>query len=305
MGFSRTDLQSLYKGPIRRDPLVDVDEISGPDDIALSTGGSICILAYWVFSSTVFKADQPQVDAHLFPDHLAMLKLFLEDDAASRAVEAPGTVEALVAIGLWLDRNQLVSAAATDTNFMFLHHLVTLCAVFHPSLAVRHAATTLAGRVLHADPDADDRLKILEDLLENCMFASLKACAVTWLRDELAAGAGPADAVESLQYAVFPDLLWLKAEAPDALLEWWVQNSPFIMQAANFAYLLLCSEAYRPVVPPDMGPAVEQRFVDPLLHAASVLGAAIGSGEVKGEEMGLVSLDLEVLVDRLKRLGLS
>ncbi len=334
LGLDQCDRESLYRRggprPIRRQPLaVDIDDLSGPDDVALATGGYICILAYWVFSSTVFKAGhQPQPEPgamFLLPDHFSMLQAYLEDDAQSQIADTPGTIDAIIAVGLWLGHRKSVlsDTAAEDAedadggaNFMSYHHLITLCAVYHPALAVRNAAVALAGLVLHADPDEDDRLKILEDLLENCIFASLKACAVTWLREEIISAA-PADggrfatpdAMDQLQYAVFPDMQSLADVDRGAFLEYWLQNSPFLLQAANFAYFLLRPGGrFADVVPPAMGPAVEQRFVEPLMQAASAFLAADGAaGKAKAEEDGMehVVLDLSILVDRLKSLKLS
>ncbi|KAL1836554.1 hypothetical protein VTK73DRAFT_5022 [Phialemonium thermophilum] len=206
---SPTFVKQLVEGPVRNDPLGTLDETAGLDDVSLSTGGSICLVAYWVFSSAVFDADQPKPDMYIFPEHAALLGRLLQDDAQAAIQGAPGTSEAVVAIGLWLEDNKRISAspaalpttaapgAATTTkttavavataddeeegrreaNFMSYHHLLTLVAVYHPSLAVRNAACALAGAVLHDDPSEQDRLRILEDLLENCMFANLKACA--------------------------------------------------------------------------------------------------------------------------------
>lgn len=285
---------------------------------------------------------------HIFPDHYAILKTFLEGGAASEVARSPGTVEAIVTIGMWLEHSGLyfeapASAEALVPSFyMPYHHLLTLCSMFHPSLPVRNAATSLAGAALHADPDPEDRLKILQDLLENCMFASLKACAVTWLLEEIIAadkgveaeaqrtGAGKAaasstpfattEAVEQLQYAIFPDLQALQQdvtataedEAPAILLEYWIQNAPFLLQAANFAYFLFQSKRFRAtVVPPGMGPAIGQRYVEPLVQTATRLRQRLeeGSGKLaetaKTTDLEHISLDLEVLASRLKSLELS
>ncbi|OAA55030.1 putative protein family, YAP/Alf4/glomulin [Niveomyces insectorum RCEF 264] len=370
LGLTCSDalVQSVCRGPVRRNPLADPNVASGGiNSIPLSTGGVLCLLAYWVFSSDVFKADAPVPRLHVFPEHYAMLEAFFDDNAAAQIARTPGTVEAIVVVGLWLDHHGLYSAGATpDTaasmpadDFMPYHHLLTLCAVFHPVLAVRNAATALAGAVLHANPDAEDRLKILQDLLENCMFASLRACAVTWLREEIllaaaadiptgsgsgsgseatssasaaAGGSSPfagTEAVEQLQYAIFPDLQALVNAAPAssdedevrAMLDYWQQNAPFLLQAANFAYFLFRSERYRStIVPPGMGPAIEQRYVEPLLQAATRLrsvlddGSGSGSGSKRaaggdggeaGHEPLHMVLDLDVLTNRLGNLKLT
>ncbi|EPE03124.1 yap-binding protein [Ophiostoma piceae UAMH 11346] len=330
--------------PVRRRPFAELSvDVSSQSvqDIPLSTGGVICLLAYWVFAADVFKADAAMPNLRMFPDHHAMIEKFLDGNAAVQITQTPGTVEALVAIGLWLDHHGLYSDSGVGAGDEFLpyHHSLTLCAAFHPSLLVRNAATSLAGAVLHANPDAEDRLKILQDLLENCMFSSLKACAVTWLREEIIAAAandasatgsertlfGGADAVEQLQYAIFPDLQELQVarassstasgdeDDDTALLEYWMQNSPFLLQAANFAYFLFCSDQLKgTVVPPGMGPAIEQRYVEPLLQAAKRLGKLLGDGadghahdhekEKEAETASPfqhITMDLDILTSRL------
>ena len=332
--------------PVHRRPFAELSEdVSSQSvlDIPLSTGGVICLLAYWVFATDVFKADAAMPNLRMFPDHHAMIEKFFDGNAAAQITQTPGTVESLVAIGLWLDHHGLYSdsgaGAGAGDEFLPYHHSLTLCAAFHPSLLVRSAATSLAGAVLHANPDAEDRLKILQDLLENCMFSSLKACAVTWLREEIIAAAakdasatgsertlfGGADAVEQLQYAIFPDLQELQVarasastasseeDEDTALLEYWMQNSPFLLQAANFAYFLFCSDQLKgTVVPPGMGPAIEQRYVEPLLQAAGRLEKLLGDGagdhahghgkEKEAETASPfqhITMDLDILTNRL------
>ncbi|CAK7242562.1 MAG: YAP1-binding protein 1 [Sporothrix thermara] len=370
--YSDSLVASVTKGPVRHNPLkgVDVAAGGGPESIALSTGGVLCLLAYWVFASDVFKSDAAVPNLRVFPDHYAMLETFFAGNAAAQIAQTPGTVEALVALGLWLDHHKLYADDDKDSHggddFMPYHHMLTLCAVFHPSLAVRNAATTLAGAVLHANPDAEDRLKILQDLLENCMFASLKACAVTWLREEILAATsattmtttntltetaavtadttpitpitpttptnfssslfGGPDAVEQLQYTIFPDLQELQdksaaassdADVDAALLEYWMQNAPFLLQATNFAYFLFCSDRFKnTAVPPGMGPAIEQRYVEPLLQAASrlrSLAEAEGAGgdghshehHTQDGPLQSAMLDLDVMCSRLSSIKFS
>ncbi|TPX09824.1 uncharacterized protein E0L32_009015 [Thyridium curvatum] len=316
LGFSsasKTLGSGLYDGPIHRDPLSEAESPSKPDDVPLSTGGSICIVAYWLFSATVFGANSPKPDMHIFPDHFRIMQQFMEDDAHAQIMSTPGTIEAIISIGLWLQQNGLVTTGEDEANFMPYHHLLTLCGVYHPSIQARNAAITLAGRVLHDNPDEDDRVKILEDLLENCMFASLKACAVTWLREEIIAArekqltsqfSGP-DAVDQLQYVIFPDMEFLRDLDQQGFVEYWAQNSPFLLQAANFAYLLLNSKDYSSVVPAGMGAAVGQRYVEPLLQATVGLESAISKGEEVSEGAEHIALDTSILIDRLKRLDLQ
>lgn len=288
----------------------------------------ICLMAYWVFSSTVFDANAPTPEMHLFPDHLTLLENFLGESPQSQIIENPATIEAILVLGLWLEENKLISPETgkdkDEPNFMSYHHALTLCSVFHPSIHVRNAAVTLAGLILHDDPDDADRLKILEDLLENAPFASLKACALTWLREELisahkAVSSGKAkegqqtnifattQCIEELQYHIFPNLVsTLDKAGNEALLEYWTENSAFLIQAANFAYFLFASDACKDVVPGAMGGAVEQRYVEPLLAAAGRLEEWIRKEDDGNDDQGgqAVLLELDILQTRLKGLPL-
>ncbi|KAI3399357.1 hypothetical protein diail_7084 [Diaporthe ilicicola] len=322
-------IHDICNEPVNRQPLTNIEEASNAADIDLSTGGMICLMAYWVFSSTVFDADAPTPEMYLFPDHLTLLENFLGEIPQSQILENPATIEAILVIGLWLEENKLISpqTAKDEANFMAYHHALTLCSVFHPSIHVRNAAVTLAGLILHDDPDDADRLKILEDLLENAPFASLKACALTWLREELigankassskakeAAGASEhvnifatTQCIEQLQYAIFPNLVSaLEKAGTEALLEYWTENSAFLIQAANFAYFLFASDACKEVVPGAMGAAVEQRYVEPLLAAAGKLEEWIKKEGDGNDDQGgqAVLLELDILQTRLKGLPL-
>jgi len=380
-------VRSLYQHTTSIDPLAAFDDFSSPDDVHLSPGGVVCLIAYWLFSSAVFHAHQPECEMHIFPEHLALLERFLGQDAEAEITSTPGTADALLAIGVALEqRNRIVEQE--EPSIMAYHHHLTLISVFHPDIAIRSAATNFAGVILHSDPDQQNRLEILEDLLENCMFASLKACALTWLKEEIIAATKDAatatpdegrgastpssaslfaspEVIDRLQYAIFPDMISalvpgggnLTAEGgltgvasddivtsmidktdpttaassnttttgddEDVLLavivDYWVQNRPFILQAANFAYFLLASPSSSStaetttttttttttmpspqsrVVPEGMAAAVEQRFAEPLIGAAQKLQQSAEKFGLGPEEQ----MELGILIDRLKSL---
>lgn len=313
LSSSRSFIQDICNGPVNRQPLRDIEDVQNAEDIGISTGGTICLLAYWVFSSTVFEAHQPQPEMHIFPDHHTLLENYLGENAHEQILRNPANVESILVLGLWLQENRLLTAPGTEAAFMAYHHALTLCAVFHPSVYVRNAAVTLAGLVLHDDPDDMDRLKILEDLLENCVFATLKACALTWLREELIAAQksksnnvfSTTQCIEQLQYHIFPNLVeTLKQAGPEALLEYWIDNSAFLLQAANFAYFLFSSDTCKDVVPDATAAAVEQRYVDPLLTAAAKLEEKLKKdAEGDNTAQGLL-LELDILQTRLKAISL-
>lgn len=253
----------------------------------------------------------------MFPDHDLLMSKFLDsDDPQAQVTSNPGTVEALVVMEIWLDGQKRIQARAGmgKASFMAYHHLVTLVSVFHPNLRVRNAATVMAGAVLRADPDEDDRLRILEDLVENCMFSSLQACAVSWLREELVAAKkaggkgrfGSAECLESLQYSLFPDLTHLGEVDEDALLEYWTQSSPLLLQVANFGLFLYGGDEYRELAAAGMAAAIEHRFVEPLLQAARRLSAMVDKEGVDGTDADAASLEqLGILTDVLGRIPLQ
>lgn len=296
-------VKSIFEGPVHTDPLAAFDEFSSADEIHLSPGGTVCLIAYWIFSKDVFESDSPPPQMHVFPDHALMLGRFLGQEAQSEIMSSPGIADALVAIGLGLEQRKLVKATTEEANLMAYHHNLTLVSVFHPDIHVRNAATSYAGSILHAEPDDQIRLDILEDLLENCMFGSLKACAVTWLKEELISAKqghqssqfSSPDVIERLQYLLFPDMFFLNETNADAILEFWAQNHLYLLQVANFAYLLF--HGFKELVPVGMGAAVGQRFVEPLVAAAERLLKGEGVDEENNMQLG-------ILVDRLRSLDL-
>lgn len=314
-------LKDALKGPIHRNPLAIDFDPQKPEEIKLSTGGLVCLMAYCIFASEVFDARQPLPDMYMFPDHHLLMKLFLgEDDPQTQVMANPGTMEALVVTGIWLDGQKRLAASTDDGHdgfeppFMAYHHLWTLISVFHANLRVRNAATIMAGIVLHADPDEDDRLSILEDLLENCMFSSLQACAVSWLREEIILAkkkgstgrfSGPS-CLESLQYTMYPDLKHLEEADTDALLEVWTQGSPLLLQAANFGLFLFGGGDYRHLAPAGMAAAIEHRHVEPLLQAAKRLEAVVDKEGVEAVDADAGSLmQLSILSSTLERIPLQ
>ncbi|KAH6653871.1 YAP-binding/ALF4/Glomulin [Truncatella angustata] len=298
---SASFVKSIYESATGFDPMASYDDFSTPDQIRLSPGGIVCLIAYWLFSTDVFQADNPQPEMHIFPDHLTLLERFLSGAAAQTEIDRnPGMGDALLTIGLALYQRDLITEGA-EVNIMAYHHHLTLIAVFHPDLQVRNAATTFAGTILHSDPDDQGRFEILEDLFENCAFASLKACAVTWLKEEListrkSSSSGifsSPDIIDRLQYDIFPDSLSLKDNSDDELVEYWFENSIFLLQVANFAYFLFGGRT--DLLPPGVGAAVEQRFVEPLIEAAEKTLKFEGLPNTQ-------AMDLAILVDRLKSL---
>lgn len=270
------------------------------DNIQLCFWGMLCLVAYWMFSTDVFAANHPQPEMYLFPDHLKLLEKFMKEDPPPEINRFSGLVDALLAIGLGLRHRSLITADYEKPNSMAYHHYLSIILVFHPDIDIRNAGTVYAGQILHAEPTDEKRFEILEDLFANCDYASLKSCAVQWLKEEIieAKKLGSAlhyftnpDNIDRLQHYIFPDLLWMPdATNPQEVVEYWALNGIFLLQAANFAYFLFAGN-YRDIVPPGMGAAVEHRFAEPLINAAPRIAASWGWEEEKAK--------FAVAVDRL------
>lgn len=311
-------VKEYLEGPIYRQPLAIDFDPQQPEQLHLSTGGLVCLNAYLMFAADVFDADRGLPDGELLPqymlpDHQILLKNFLGDRSQGQIATNPGTIEALVVMAVWLDGRKAIrdpKDTGSVAGFMPYHHLLTLVSVLHPNVRVRNAATVVAGSLLHADPEEEDRLAILEDLLENCVFSSLQACAVSWLREELIAAKktgskgrfSSPECFETIQYALFPDLSNLKEADASALLEFWAQGAPFHLQVANFA-LFLFGEDYKTLAPVGMAAAIEHRYVEPLLHTARTLEKAAAAKEVEIDGEGL--MQLSILADTLSRVSLQ
>ncbi|KAH6984931.1 YAP-binding/ALF4/Glomulin [Ilyonectria sp. MPI-CAGE-AT-0026] len=322
LGLSKmtsAEVKQVLEAPVSSNPFSGEPDSQHPEDTKLSPGGFLCFTAYRMFASEIFDADYDHPDINIFPDHHLLLKRFLEVEPEAKIVGNPGTVEALIVVALWLNDRKRLSGSSTastekEVNFMSYHHLLTLVSVFHPALRVRNVATVLAGLILHADPEEDDRLSIMEDLLENCMFSSLQACAVTWLREEMIAArksgskgrfSNP-DCLDALQYTLFQDLVHLNDTDSVALWEYWVQNAPFHLQVANFALFLFGGKDYKDLAPAGMAAAIEHRYVRPLLSAATTLKSAVEKKEIDGEGAeGEVLMQLGILTDTLERVPLQ
>ena len=246
------------------------------------------------------------------------------DDFGKRANDTPSTVDALVAIALWLKHeNRVESPSITSRDgaivddkgsslYMEYLHFLGLTAVFHPHILVRNATTSLAGEILHYDPDDEDRLRVLEDLIENCTFDALRASAVSWLREEIIAAEAKnlptifmsADCIDHLQYHLFPNLSLMLDQPPGNNWPLWTTSRLFYHQVANFAFFLFGGNGrHKHLIPKGMGAAVEQRFALPLMEACKRMLRAIrnreeqgggGTGE-SGEGLGS-EMDLEIVV---------
>ena len=316
--IANEEVRQVFSAEPCKDPLSSDDaDPHHPETIQLSTGGLACLAAYWMFSSDVFESHYQNVDIDVFPGLHVLMQNLVGDDSQVEITSNPGTFEALVVMAIWLDTHKgsvpaSASPAKEEVDIMSYHHLLTLISVFHPNVRVRNAATFMAGSVLHANPDENDRLAILEDLMENCIFSSLQACAVNWLKEEIISArkadkglfSGP-ECFEKLQYTVFPDLGHLRDADASTAWEFWTQSSPFHLQVANFALFLFGGKDFKDAAPAGMATAVEHRYVEPLAQAAKSLSEALEKKEIADPGADEALDQLRILMDVLKRVPLQ
>ncbi|KAH7313415.1 YAP-binding/ALF4/Glomulin [Stachybotrys elegans] len=322
LGLSSTTsppIKETFSLPVRKDPLADELDTENPTASMLSTGGVLCLTAYWMFATDVFDAHHDCSELYIFPHHHDLLARFLGEDPETQIASNLGTTEAFVVILIWLQsqgriiKDMDIKDGAEGTYMSYLH-ILTLISVFHPNVRTRNATTVLAGTILHTIPKEEDRLAILEDLLENCIFSSLQACAVSWLREEIIAARkagtkgrfGSPECFDTLQYALFPDLSHLANADTATLWDFWTGASAFHLQVANFALFLFRGEDYKALAPTGMAVAIEHRYVDPLLHVSKALQEAVEKKEVEAGGMeGEVVTQLGILADTLGRIPLQ
>lgn len=219
--------------------------------------------------------------------------------------EDPGVVDAILAIGLWLEHNnRFVSGPLEDEDF--LHHLqfLSLLSANNSSPTLRYAAHVLTSSTLHAHPFDRLRLTFITDTLEECPFETLKGSAVSWLKEEIITAQergshnafGSTTALAAAQPYLFPDTSPL-ADATDAeLLQVLEQSFPFHMAVVNFLYFI-GGKQYTHVVPTGMMTIVEEIYLGPLRLAQE---KALKVVETQSEKEGGGSVvELQLLGDRI------
>ncbi|KAI0147222.1 DUF1760-domain-containing protein [Xylariaceae sp. FL1272] len=305
--ISNETINNLLKHQFNTNAIGVLEDCDFPDEISLSEGGVLSLLTYWFFSTDIFGAHYSEPSMHLIPDHCNLIARFLGPDpeeAQARIIRNPGLTDAILAIGLALNHRGLIASEQyTGTALLAYHHHLGVVSLTHQDIQVRNAATAFAGTVLHSEPNDSYRFDILEDLFESCQFASFKACGVQWLKEEIMAAKDSSsgnlfqnsDVIERFQYTVFPDMLSVSEMNDSSFVDFWAENSAFILQAANFAYYIF--NARKDLLPDGMESAIKGRFVEPLIAGTAKFLQSEGEGIDGGQRM-----ELDVLVDRLNSL---
>lgn len=280
---------------------------TSPADIPLSRTGPLFLITSFIFSSVLFSSSISLPKISIFPDHAQLVKHFIGTDSPSSiGGESAGVIDAVLAIGLWLEqKNSFVTGPLEDEDFLEHLQRLSLLSANTPLPTLRYAAHTLTSSILHAHPTDRLRLTFICDTLEHCPYASLQGSAVSWLKEEIiTAQARKSEnafastvALAAAQPYLFPDTSALADATDEELLQELEQAFPFHMAVVNFLYFI-GGKNYAHLAPPGMLAVVEEIYLGPLRTAMEkglkILGGQEGDGH-PGEGM-----DLRLLWDRIK-----
>lgn len=289
-------------------PQADVVEEypNSPESIPLSRAGSLFVVTSFVFSSVLFGSQISQPNITIFPDHTKILKEFIHiDQPETIGGEEQGVIDAVLAIGLWLEHtNRFVSGPLEDEDFLLHLQSLSLLSANNPSPTLRYASHTLTSSILHAHPVDRLRLTFISDTLEECPYVSLKASAVSWLKEEIITAEerksenifASAAALTAVQPYLFPGNSGLIELAGKELISALAQSFPFYMAVVNFLYFL-GGKRYSHVVPSRMVAVVEEIFLGPLKIAQEKALSVLGSeSDENGDGM---RIELQLLGERI------
>jgi hypothetical protein len=282
---------------------------TSPADIPLSKPGSIFLITCFIFSSIMFESKSPPPKLSIFPDHAKLVKHFIGTDGPGNiGGEDSGIIDAVLAIGLWLEHNnEFVSGALEDDDFLQHLQSLSLLSANTPSPTLRYAAHVLTSNILHAHPVDRLRLTFISDTLEHCPYETLKASAVSWLKEEIMTAQERKSenvftstvALAAAQPYLFPDTSELGTADEDELVQALAQSFPFHMAVVNFIFFV-SGDAYKHVVPQGMMSVVEEIYLGPL-RAAQVKSLATleAKDSEAAREAALSVLDLQLLGERI------
>ena len=276
---------------------------TSPGEIPLSQAGSLFLITSLIFSSVLFESTVSLPTISIFPDHAKLVKHFIGTDSPGGiGGEEPGVIDAILAIGLWLENsNKFVSGPLEDEDFLQQIQSLSLLSANTPSPTLRYTAHVLTSSILHAHPVDRLRLTFITDTLENCPYDGLKASAVSWLKEEIITSQerksenvfGTTVALAAAQPYLFPDTSALDEASEEELIQELGQVFPFHMGVVNFLYFIAGSQ-YSHVVPPGMMAVVEEIYLGPLRNAQKK--ALVGLAAKNDTDM---KVQLELLGERI------
>lgn len=291
---------------------------SSPEEIPLSRPGTLFLLTHAIFSSTLFSTSHLKLpNLSLFPGFAGILGSFVGvDGPETTGTEDTSIIDALLAIGLWLEENdKFVAGPLSDEDFLTTLQSLSLLSANCPDEKLRFAAHTLTGSIFHAHPSDKVRVTFLSDTLEHCPFEALRASAVGWLKEELItayqrsssmsqspsidnlddhhhnhgqpqknAFATPA-AISLLQPYLFPYESALTVDSDEEL--WSEFQSAYVFHMAALAFLIFLAQwpGSSQVVPEGMMTVVEEVYVKPLKEACGRLAKMLNLSQKTAGEM--------------------
>ncbi|KAG4414551.1 hypothetical protein IFR04_012299 [Cadophora malorum] len=281
---------------------------SSPSEIPLSQAGSLFLITSSIFSSVLFESKVALPKLTIFPDHAKLIQLFIGTGGpGSIGSEETGVIDAVLALGLWLENdNNFVAGPLEDEDFLQHLQSVSLLSANTPSPTLRYAAHVLTSSILHAHPMDRLRLTFISDTLEHCPYESLKGSAVSWLKEELitAHTRGSENAFASTvalaaaQPYLFPDTSPLADASDDELLQEMEQSFPFHMAVVNFLYFI-GGKTYSHLVPAGMLGVVEEIYLGPLRLAQEKSLKILNPSPESLAHVGGSKMDLQLLGDRI------
>jgi hypothetical protein len=279
---------------------------TSPDDIPLSRAGCLFLVTSFIFSAVLFESKLQPPKLTIFPDHANLVKQFIGVNGPPNiGSEESGIIDALLAIGLWLEHtNQFVAGPLEDEEFLQHLQTLSLLSANNPSSTLRYAAHMLTSSILHAHPTDRLRLTFISDTLEHCPYEALKASAVSWLKEEIiTARERKTDNVFSTTVALgaaqpylFPDISTLAEASDEELIQELGQTFPFHMAVVNFLYFI-AGKQYSHIVPSSMFTVVEEIYLGPLRDGNS---KALAVEPKNAEGASESKVELELLGDRIR-----
>lgn len=298
-------------------PSEDEDEEAlsptSPDDIPLSKAGCLFLVTSFIFGNVMFDNKVTLPPLTIFPDHSELVKHFLGIDGPTTiGSEMEGVIDAILAIGLWLEESsRFVAGPLEDEEFLQELQTLSLLSANTPSPTLRYSAHMLTCSILHAHPTDRARLTFINDTLEECPYENLKGAAVGWLKEEfIMAHERQADnifsspvALGSVQPYLFPDMTAIEEATAAEIWEDLQVSFPFHMAVVNLL-IFLGNSNYEHVMPEGTLSIVEEIYLDPMHHAQARLQKELSidgglRASLGNSEADIALRDVELLGERL------
>ncbi|RKF64602.1 putative yap-binding protein [Erysiphe neolycopersici] len=276
------------------------------EEIPPSRVGSLLLAAYSIFYSILFKSQVSLPQLTIFPHHAKMVKIYVRFQGPD-LIEGSllGIIDAILLIGLWLEsENKFVAGPLEDEEFLEHLQWLSYLSLKTPSPSLRYVAHMLSSSILHAHPVDRLRLTFIKDTLENCPYETLKASAVSWLKEELITAhernsngvfASPA-ALAATQPFIFPSTSGMLEADNNELVEEINASYPFHMAVLNF-FVFLSGNKYLKFLPTRMLNVAEELYIRPLKTACERL-LDLESKNPKPDFDG-TQVELQLLEERL------